>query len=440
MVSIRILWTVFLVSMLLVIPALASSELDNKLDNLTQQIINDFIENNKSTIAVIEFSDIDGKTTAFGKYLGEELITRLVRSKKFRVVERELLEKVLKEHKLNLSGLIDSASAIQLGRLLGVNAIVTGTVAELDQSVKINARLIAAETGGIMTVAAVEVKKDGDVIKLLNRTFSKSEPDLSPDNLKTNSSNSSEPIAPISIPETSPIPTLAAKTTPDGSDIPSFTMTESFTLNEQARMFAGPILARYLYLQPDYGDGFNRNKYPWAIKNPNTGAGEYVFENSGGYRISAFPFKSCVLSAPDNLSELSDVILEVDAQFVNHDQGDWRLNIREGSKSEFTIIFEGKTAGLTLMQEKRNKKFFTSPPNPFIKSGLAVNHVKVIVKSSEIAVFVNREIIAYVKEPNYSKASSRGKISFQVSNPSSTPLQVKFSNLIIWDINIIPPW
>lgn len=144
-----------------------TSNLDVQLSNLTQQIINSLTETRKSKIAVIEFSDIKGNVTDFGRYVSEELITRLFLTKKFEVIERQLLNKVMEEHKLTTTGLIDENSAKQLGKILGVDAIASGSITDLGESLKINARLISTETGQIFSVAAVEVVKDKKVEKLL---------------------------------------------------------------------------------------------------------------------------------------------------------------------------------------------------------------------------------------------------------------------------------
>jgi hypothetical protein len=60
--------------MVLILPitislASAPDELDTKLAELVRQISVSLSEENKAKIAVIEFSDLDGKVTEFGKFL-----------------------------------------------------------------------------------------------------------------------------------------------------------------------------------------------------------------------------------------------------------------------------------------------------------------------------------------------------------------------------------
>jgi len=142
--------------------------LDTQLQNLTDQIVISLSQKQKSKIAIIEFSNLQGTVTKFGRYLAEELITRLYLTNKFEVIERQLLNKVLQEHQLNLSGLIDISSAQELGRLLGVDAIASGSVTDLGKSVKVNARLISTQTGKIFSVASVTVIKDDVVNNLMS--------------------------------------------------------------------------------------------------------------------------------------------------------------------------------------------------------------------------------------------------------------------------------
>lgn len=156
-----------LFSLLIITNLVYSQTLEVGLSSLSAQISAGMTESNKQKIAVIEFSDLNGKITELGKYLSEELITRLFLTKKFQVIERLLLNKVLSEHKLNATGLIDETTAKELGNILGVEAIVSGTITDLGGSVKINSRLISTETGQIFSVASEEIIKDNTLKRLM---------------------------------------------------------------------------------------------------------------------------------------------------------------------------------------------------------------------------------------------------------------------------------
>ena len=143
------------------------NSLDSQLENLTNQIVESLSHESKTKIAVIEFSDLNGNITEFGMYLSEELITRLFLTRKFDVIERQLLNQVISEQKLGMTGLIDDKSAIAIGKILGVDAIVSGSITDLGKSLKVNARIISTETGKVFGVAGTEILKDETVEKLM---------------------------------------------------------------------------------------------------------------------------------------------------------------------------------------------------------------------------------------------------------------------------------
>jgi TolB-like protein len=164
------------------------NNLKEQIIDLSQQISNGLTENQKRTIAVIEFVDLKGNITNFGRFLAEELITRLYQTKKFKVIERQLLNKVIAEQKLGLTDVIEQASAQRLGRLLGVDSIVSGTVTDLGKNLRVNARLINAETGEIFAVASTEIIKDESVMTLMGSDVVLPTSDTNPQSSKSSPS------------------------------------------------------------------------------------------------------------------------------------------------------------------------------------------------------------------------------------------------------------
>jgi len=150
----------------------AQNTLEQRLDTLARKISDNLTENQKHTIAVVEFSDLKGSVTNFGRFLSEELITRLYQTKKFKVIERQQLNKIITEQKLSLTGVVDPASAQKLGRVLGVDSIVFGSISDLVRTLKINARLISAETGEVFAAAAIDIVKDDVVTSLMGDSIS----------------------------------------------------------------------------------------------------------------------------------------------------------------------------------------------------------------------------------------------------------------------------
>lgn len=146
--------------------AQSTVDLDTGLSQLADQLVANAPEGAKKKVAVIEFCDLDGQIRELGKYISEDLTTQFFISQKFNVIERQLLNTILAEHKLTITGVIDESTAKQLGSILGVDAICTGTITELANSYKIYARLISTDTGAIINAGAVKVDQDEDTRKL----------------------------------------------------------------------------------------------------------------------------------------------------------------------------------------------------------------------------------------------------------------------------------
>lgn len=111
----------------------------------------------KTKIAVLDFN-LQGsnfETEDMGKIVAEWFITALVKEGRFEVVERGMLQKIIAEQKLAMSGLVDESTATQLGKVLGVKVVITGTVMNLQNITEINARIIDVESASIITAENV---------------------------------------------------------------------------------------------------------------------------------------------------------------------------------------------------------------------------------------------------------------------------------------------
>ena len=101
---------------------------------------------NKSTVAVLDFESI-GAEEHLGKAVAEIIRTELVGMQEYRVVERAQINKALSEQTLQKSGIIDDESAVQLGKIIGADLIVIGSVVKIGTAYTINSRMIDVKTG-----------------------------------------------------------------------------------------------------------------------------------------------------------------------------------------------------------------------------------------------------------------------------------------------------
>ncbi len=121
----------------------------------------------KNKIAVLDFM-LQGKgfeTEDLGQIVAEWLITALVKQGRFDVVERRLLKKIIAEQHLSETGLLDQRTTAQLGKVLGVKVVVSGSVMRIQDIIEVNSRIIDVESGSIL---AAESVKNEDASRLKN--------------------------------------------------------------------------------------------------------------------------------------------------------------------------------------------------------------------------------------------------------------------------------
>jgi curli biogenesis system outer membrane secretion channel CsgG len=94
-----------------------------------------FAQGNKPRVAILEFknkaSHYSWNWYDAGRGAQDMLVTELVKSGKYRVIEREQLAAIMQEKHLSLSGDMDPRTAIQFGKMLGVEYLIAGAVTEL---------------------------------------------------------------------------------------------------------------------------------------------------------------------------------------------------------------------------------------------------------------------------------------------------------------------
>jgi curli biogenesis system outer membrane secretion channel CsgG len=131
----------------------------------------------RSGVAALFGTDID-----VGKGIADLLVTKLVKDGTYSVIERKALDKILAEQNFSNSDRANPASAAKLGKLLGVDAIIVGSITQFGGDTKntniggvgrsiggfgiggfgrkkskaivgLDARIVNVDTGEIMAVA-----------------------------------------------------------------------------------------------------------------------------------------------------------------------------------------------------------------------------------------------------------------------------------------------
>ncbi len=155
-------------------PAQQTSHSDTQnLDRAISSILNQVsgtASDQQLRLAVIEFVPTQIKykqRNEFGRYFTERLTTALKSTpKNIKLFERRQLETIIKEHKLNLSGLIDESLVIKIGRLAPIDKIVTGSYTRLKTTIDINGRILDVMTGEIVQTFHFKVKLTENLLSL----------------------------------------------------------------------------------------------------------------------------------------------------------------------------------------------------------------------------------------------------------------------------------
>jgi len=123
-----------------------------------------------ATLAILPFENNAVTDQKMYEPLSQGLASMLITDLKLagaglKVIERAQIAAILKEVALSQSGMVDSATAVQAGRLLGAQSIAFGSFMVLGGDVRLDARIINVETSECLMAASITGSK-GDFMKL----------------------------------------------------------------------------------------------------------------------------------------------------------------------------------------------------------------------------------------------------------------------------------
>lgn len=120
------------------------------------------------TVAVMDFNAFmmgeGGASVNLGKAISAMLVTEFSVRDGMRIVERQQLNDLIQEQDLSLSGRIDDAVAVEVGKLLGVQYILLGQAMSIVDNLRIDIRAVDVETSEVVAV----MKKTDETVQLLN--------------------------------------------------------------------------------------------------------------------------------------------------------------------------------------------------------------------------------------------------------------------------------
>ena len=121
----------------------------------------------RALVAVLNFAS---PSEAFSDYVIEELTGELVMGRKVTIVDRRSLALISQEMNLQLSGDVSDESAQAIGKLLGAQSIVSGSLTNMGIYHRFRIRVINVETAAIQTQVSLDLQNNSQVAFLLDGT------------------------------------------------------------------------------------------------------------------------------------------------------------------------------------------------------------------------------------------------------------------------------
>lgn len=143
---------------------------EKEIGSLSSALAEHVAQAKMKKVAVVDFVNLQGSVTELGRFLSEEVTVALAGSRKgFRVVERTHLRALVKEHKLQITEVIDPKTAAKLGQVSGADGLVIGTITPFGDSVRLAIKVLDTTTGDVIDAVSGDIAKTKAIEELLGR-------------------------------------------------------------------------------------------------------------------------------------------------------------------------------------------------------------------------------------------------------------------------------
>jgi len=143
----------------------ANAEISDSASELKKDLTKKFFEKEIKKpvkIAVIKFNNLDesSQKANAGEVFSSALIQEFIKDKDFVVIERNKLEDIFKELRLNLSGAVDEKEIKRAGLILGVDWLVLGDISISEGNFLIQSRIVNSETALVAAASSISIEKN----------------------------------------------------------------------------------------------------------------------------------------------------------------------------------------------------------------------------------------------------------------------------------------
>jgi hypothetical protein len=209
----------------------------------------------------------------------------------------------------------------------------------------------------------------------------------------------------------------------------------------QGHAFADPILATIADRAPFLTDDFDSGSglHVGVLEKEGGPVGEAGYAD-GEYYIIAYPGQMST-GQPVLAPFVSDIVMQVDARFVEGVDGEWQAHMRHRD-STATGPCTGYMANIKLSGDINLERYGHGRPfgltfqEPAFAGGYASHHVVIVLQDSQLAAFVDGRLVVYANDRRYTEQYESGSLNITVWNlQGDTPLRLHLDNLKVWDIS-----
>jgi len=132
-----------------------AQQLEAAAQDLANDISQSLVTAERNKIAILPFTTIAGEHTILGQLFAEELLNKLfmLRRDRFDIIERSKIDEIWNEQEKAASGWYQSKLS-GFSEILGADAILVGSIADLGEYFRINSRLISVPSGELLATAS----------------------------------------------------------------------------------------------------------------------------------------------------------------------------------------------------------------------------------------------------------------------------------------------
>jgi curli biogenesis system outer membrane secretion channel CsgG len=143
----------------------ADESYNKAMQELALKLSSNILSSGKKRVAVFDFKNTRNEVTELGKFLSEEFSTILF-DKKLSVVNREQLKTLMKENKMSADGELNTSDFLKLGKLAGIQIVITGTITLFDKQIRLALKGIDVEQGIIVAAAVGTIPRTDAIDEL----------------------------------------------------------------------------------------------------------------------------------------------------------------------------------------------------------------------------------------------------------------------------------